>query len=272
RLLPIWFHIGASKELKKFNNHLHASCLRDNHNITSVSQLETTMKRYSPHHRQNKDCPCEHCLVDRTSYKCNKPFKCVKLAKEIMNCLLLKWHPNNCSPSYALNIAPEQSTENDDQGEANIKIFDPIFPSPDTLETGFRAFVKTQPQSTLPASQTTKPPGNPPQLINIVIAGTHQVNKDREYMSGGGAWISHDNPQNVSIKIPEPLAGPGAGEIGALLTVVTNLPKDAPIHCLIRSQKLRKDLTINLPRQEDAYWLEHPHKLLMTALVVSLRT
>ncbi|KAG1890712.1 uncharacterized protein F5891DRAFT_1197797 [Suillus fuscotomentosus] len=36
RELPVWFHIGASADLNKLNNHLYAACLRDNHLATST--------------------------------------------------------------------------------------------------------------------------------------------------------------------------------------------------------------------------------------------
>ncbi|KAG1763208.1 hypothetical protein EV702DRAFT_1051930 [Suillus placidus] len=64
RQLPVWFHIGASDDLNKLNNHLYATCLRDKHLATSVGHIETITTRNSPSHRQNKNCTCTNCSKD----------------------------------------------------------------------------------------------------------------------------------------------------------------------------------------------------------------
>ncbi|KAG1859326.1 hypothetical protein DFJ58DRAFT_658397, partial [Suillus subalutaceus] len=270
--LPIWFHIGASDNLKKYNNHIYAMCLREKHHITSVGQLENITLRHSPHHRQNKNCPCEHCTEDRMMLNCSKPFKCAKLAKDILECLLPKWHPQTSSPSYSLNIAPEQITGNDEnQNDQSNRIFDPTFPSPDSLEVGFQAFVTPRPPCTVAASQSQTQPWGTQQLVNVTIMGTHLVDKDGDYMSGGGAWFGQNDCCNIAVKMPPNMATPGAGEIGALLMAISNMPKNTPLHVTVKSSKLRKDLTINLTRHEDSDWLDHPNKELMVALVTNLR-
>lgn len=189
--LPAWFHIGTLHELNKLNNHLYATCLREKHRITSVGQIETIASRNSPLHRQNKNCLCIHCMQDRTISNCDKPFKCAKLAKDILKCILPKWCPQTSTHPYALNIAPEQITANDeDQNKKQLEIFNPTFPSPDSIESGFHAFITPNPPCTSSACQAPKPPSEPPHLTNIIITGMHQVDKDGTYVSGGGAWFS----------------------------------------------------------------------------------
>lgn len=66
----------------------------------------------------------------------------------------------------------------------------------------------------------------------------HLLNKNGDYMLEGGAWFGRDDDHNVSTNVPEHLAAPGAGEIGALLTTMSTLSKNAPLHVVIKSSKL----------------------------------
>lgn len=271
RQLPIWFHIGASENLKKLNNHLYASCLREKHHVTSVGQMELIATRNLPSHRQNKNCPCAHCSQDRTLVKCEKPYKCTKLARDILQCILPKWHPQTSSPPYSLNIAPEQITPGDDNENNHQKLFDPTYPSPNSLTDGFRVFTTSDSPCNISAQQVPKPSGEPPQLISIIITGTHKIDKDGYSVSGGGAWFGQNDHRNRSIKVPEHLAAPGAGEVGAILSTLSSLPVNAPLQLMIKSPSLRKNLTTNLINQEDVDWMDHPNRDLMKALVAQLR-
>ncbi|KAG2057195.1 hypothetical protein BDR06DRAFT_878365 [Suillus hirtellus] len=150
-------------------------------------------------------------------------------------------------------------------------IFDPTYPSPDSLSSGFRVFVSSNTPCNTPASQAPKPPGEQPQLSIITIADTHKVDKDGFHISGGGAWFGTNNPCNKSIKVPEHLAAPGTREIVAILSVISTLPTNISLQLMIKSSVLWKSLTTNLANLEDIDWLDHPNKTLMKSLVASLR-
>jgi hypothetical protein len=140
RQLPIWFHLGASDNIKKLNNHLYANCLRDNHKVRSVGELETLTRRQDPLHRKHKECPCHHCALDRTIL-CKKPFKCQQLAKDLLTCILPKWNPETSTTPYSLHISPEQIPSNRETDKSKAPImFDPTFPSPKSIDEGFRVF------------------------------------------------------------------------------------------------------------------------------------
>ncbi|KAG1849030.1 hypothetical protein F4604DRAFT_1497507, partial [Suillus subluteus] len=98
--------------------------------------------------------------------------------------------------------------------------FDPTFPSPDSLKAGFQAFVTPRPPCTITASQSQIQHQGTQQLINVTTTGTHLVDKDGDYMSGGGAWFRQNDCQNITVKMPPHMAAPGAGEIGALLMTI----------------------------------------------------
>ncbi|KAG1789813.1 uncharacterized protein HD556DRAFT_1213730, partial [Suillus plorans] len=219
RKLPVWFHLGASSDLNKLNNHLYANCLRQVHKVYTVGQLENLARRQDPDHKKNKECPCSHCSLDR-SIQCKKPFKCMQLMKRILTCILPKWNPATCTTPYMLTISPEQFTtignDQDDQDQTPC-IFNPVLPSPETLDEGFRIFSASDPPCTILASQTKVHQRAPPELIKITITGTHNVNKDGDHESGGSVWFRTRDTCNLSIKIPEELAAPGTGEAGALL-------------------------------------------------------
>ncbi|KAG2097016.1 uncharacterized protein F5147DRAFT_583770, partial [Suillus discolor] len=202
RRLPVWFHIGASNNLNKLNNHSYATCLREKHAVTSVGQLENITARQSPLHRQNKACTCKHCDHDRTSFNCKKPFKCAKLANEILKCILPKWHPKTCTNGYSLIISPEQIPP-ENNPEEKTEFFDPTFPSPESLKDGFRAFVTSKQPCTSSAIQSPITPGDIPHLTTITITSSHRINRDRNYVSGGGAFFGQDDARNLSVNLPE---------------------------------------------------------------------
>ncbi|KAG1745582.1 hypothetical protein EDD22DRAFT_786041 [Suillus occidentalis] len=150
-------------------------------------------------------------------------------------------------------------------------MFSPIFPSPKSICEGFRAFVTQKPPCTSPASQTPIPQRHTPGLAKIITIDTHQISDDGDHLSAGIAWFGEDDHRNVTVKLPEELASPGAGEIGALLVAISSLQADTPVHIHTKTSKLRKDLTVNLERLEDSNWVTHPNGNIMRALVAKLR-
>jgi hypothetical protein len=119
-------------------------------------------------------------------------------------------------------------------------MFDPTFPSPKSIDEGFRVFAARKPPCTSPASQAPTPLGLAPELIRITIVGAHQINKDGDHVSGGTAWFGNEDPRNISIKLSEELAGPGAGETGVLLMAISMLPTNAPLHISTNASNYEK--------------------------------
>ncbi|KAG2755616.1 hypothetical protein P692DRAFT_20869000 [Suillus brevipes Sb2] len=110
--------------------------------------------------------------------------------------------------------------------------FNPVLPSPETLDEtlddGFRIFSASNPPCATPASQTETHQRPPQELVKITITGTHNVNKDGDHKSGGCIWFGPRDTRNWTVKIPEELTAPGAGDTGALLTAITMLPPMPP--------------------------------------------
>ncbi|KAG2131064.1 hypothetical protein DEU56DRAFT_740303, partial [Suillus clintonianus] len=78
--------------------------------------------------------------------------------------------------------------------------------------------------------------------------------------------------RNLSVRIPERLASPGTGEITAILRAAQTTPLNSPLHVIVKSPRLRKDLTKNLRNLEDLNWSTPEHPTLMRSLVTNLRT
>lgn len=139
------------------------------------------------------------------------------------------------------------------------------------LEDGFKLFTASKPTCIHPAGQTKVRQRPSPELITITVAGTHHVNKHRDHEAGGCTWFENRDNHNLTIKLSEELATPGAGEAGALLTVINTLPLDTPLQLTLKSSGLRKALTTNLQRLKDTNWITHPHDRILRAIVVRLR-
>ncbi|KAG1720646.1 hypothetical protein EDB19DRAFT_1587964, partial [Suillus lakei] len=180
----------------------------------------------------HKECPCPHCTQDR-SIHCKKPFKCAQLAKDLLTCILPKWNPEMSAPPYTLHISPEQIPTNDtSDGDNTPAIFNPVFPSPKTLDKGFRVFVAQRPPCSSLVSQTPTPQRPTPELAKVIMADAHQINNDGDHVSAGMAWFSNEDPRNTSVKLSEDLAGPGAGEICALIATISTLQADIPLQII----------------------------------------
>ncbi|KAG2744933.1 hypothetical protein P692DRAFT_201721023, partial [Suillus brevipes Sb2] len=203
--LPMWFHLGASDDIKKLNNSPSANCLRENHDVRSVGETEIIATRQGIDHREHRECPCAQCAQDR-SRRCRNPPKCIKSAKELMSSILPKWNPITCSPHYTLHISPDQIPASEEANDNNVPlVFNPVFPSPESIEEGFRVFVTQSPPSSSAASQSPAPQGPIPDLAKVTIAEAYQISKDGDHISGGVAWFGDNDPRNILVKLPDNL-------------------------------------------------------------------
>lgn len=141
RQLPIWFHLGATPHLNKLNNYYYANCLRDNHRVSTVGDIENMIQQTSPNHKNRKECDCTLCTHDRTQYNCPKPFRCRKTATDILTCILPKWSPLTNIIKDAPDLTPDQLVSNDQaiKKKENV-LFNPALPTMSSIEDGFRAF------------------------------------------------------------------------------------------------------------------------------------
>ncbi|KAJ8592574.1 hypothetical protein M405DRAFT_692869, partial [Rhizopogon salebrosus TDB-379] len=139
--LPIWFHIGATSELNRLNNFYYAACLRDNHRISTVGQMEQAAASNDPQHRKQKECPCTKCEYGRTHYGCQKPFKCQETAQKVISCLPEKWYPDESTTEPTPELRLEQHiTNNETLRNGDVALFDNQLSLKGHVENGFRIF------------------------------------------------------------------------------------------------------------------------------------
>jgi hypothetical protein len=93
-MMPIWLHKYASKSAHRLALSGPGKCLRGNHHINTVGEMQRHAKRESfPGHNKRKNCTCEACFIARKSYGCHNPSKCYEKAGIIANTLPPKWDP-----------------------------------------------------------------------------------------------------------------------------------------------------------------------------------
>ncbi|KAG2337918.1 hypothetical protein BDR05DRAFT_894463, partial [Suillus weaverae] len=230
RQLPAWFHIGATSELNKLNNNLYVCCLMKNHKAITVGQIESIANRQLSSHHKNKNCQCDHCISDHDSLSCAKPFKCKKLACEILQCILPKWNLNTVCHKFNPDLSDKQHTSNEKALKTRDEVlFDPRLPMENCAEDKFRVFVKSGPPSISPASQAPPPRDAQTETLTAVIDSAYHIDQDGEHVSGAGIWINNQDLRNKQLRLPDQLAAPGAREIGALLHIAQTTPKSTPL-------------------------------------------
>ncbi|KAG1860932.1 hypothetical protein F4604DRAFT_1517677, partial [Suillus subluteus] len=231
RLLPIWFHLGAEERLNKLNNYYYAECLRERHKVRTLGEMEAISSRSSLLHRQNKDCICTYCESDRSNLGCKKPYKCKKLAKDILKCIKPKWDPNFKTTTHIPILSPDKITANNEAVKKGGAVtFQPALPTPASISNGFRIFTLKMPQSDRPAEQAAPSAQvNKATTLEIVVANKCIVDKNGDLISGGGVWFNNADDRNMSLKMSEDMAANNGGLVLTMLKVIKTIPKNMPI-------------------------------------------
>ncbi|KIJ09912.1 hypothetical protein PAXINDRAFT_17028 [Paxillus involutus ATCC 200175] len=268
RQLPIWFHIGATNELNKLNNHFYAPCLRDNHGVITVDHL---MKFTSLHatHQKWASCTCDDCVNARNNLSCAKPFKCFQLAANLLKCLPPQWNPGN-TLQY-----PTMTTTTDERREALHKrekiLFDPSATTSPPIENAFSVFSSIGSYPPEPAHRGPPPPDRTHKEVIAITCGEYRIDDDGDIVAGGGARLTNENEQDLSLKVEEHLATRNSGEILVITKLVKCTPKHHTLNLIAKTEQLVKDLTIDLQKWDHIGWLEHEDAEIMKPLVAALR-
>ena len=150
RELPIWHHLGLDDKQVR-NNGQREVCLRHNHGIISVGDLESFVARVMPgDHRSTKKCKCERCTMDHLS-ECALPYSCKLAALKLIDKLPPKWDPRileNQSASYPRDADP---SEDDTVNNGALITFNPDMTTRGCLAQGFRVFASPEREPRLPA-------------------------------------------------------------------------------------------------------------------------
>ena len=148
--LPIWYHMGALKKLRRMNNTVRGKCLRSSHKVRVVADLLPLRARHATDGEESPSisqtvpippCHCNHCEEDRRG-GCRDPRKCCEFAAELLEQVKPKWHPDHQPPGDELTLTTRRKTKNITAKLAGEDVtFDPSVTSDSPLEEAFRAFV-----------------------------------------------------------------------------------------------------------------------------------
>jgi hypothetical protein len=233
--MPIWFHMAGSKDLNILNNHYYSACLRENHDVQTVGQMNAFITKFTPQHRQRKECMCSECITDRAR-GCKKPFECRKLAKNILKCIPPKWHPNDDLTENVDSLTVREKEENAAAIINNEEIiFDPQVNLQGQIMSAMRVFTSgIDPDNCTPLGQPHMA-NNRPKKIYVITSGKHSINEDGDHISGGGVWFKNNTYPNMSIRPPEELSSIESGELSVILLVLKIVPKNKKLHFCILS-------------------------------------
>ncbi|EPS95049.1 hypothetical protein FOMPIDRAFT_1133206 [Fomitopsis schrenkii] len=110
--LPIWYHLGAVRKLRRLNNSPTSRCLRDNHGVVLVADLARVTRRecHAEARAAANDylpdaCDCAECTQDRAN-GCGHPLKCCHMADNLLAQIQPKWHPASPGPHDGLTHTP----------------------------------------------------------------------------------------------------------------------------------------------------------------------
>ncbi|EPS95585.1 hypothetical protein FOMPIDRAFT_48592 [Fomitopsis schrenkii] len=280
--LPIWYHLGATKKMRRLNNSPESECLRTNHAVTIVADIQKIATRqcfqrasesgndYIPN---NCSCPC--CERDRRA-GCRHPMKCCLAAKRALTEILPKWHPGEESPKDGLSLTKRREERNEDAfNEGGILTFNPSITQRGELENAFRVFVDPAVHNEPPATRRARGRIVNDETTKIHIVGRQKNSPLTERLPQGTGYA-----RCIEGDIRSALVQPareserefqGCGAAIAALGAALAAPRDAPLHYLLDSKDLINILFKNLPEWENEGWIGVRGATYIRALVNQLR-
>ncbi|KAJ7077991.1 hypothetical protein B0H15DRAFT_762500, partial [Mycena belliarum] len=227
--LPIWFHNGASSDLRRHNNTRNADCLRENHGVIKVGDVTNLINRNYICHSRRRNCACTPCKDDR-SQGCNAPYKCQEEAIKILDCLNEKWDPRKEIAPTNPDLLPDERDKNVQAlAEKEVLTFDPKVIMNGPSVDGYRIFCEDT--SDTPAHQMVAlDDEGEPSDETIFVGNSHKVNQDGEHISSGGIWYGQGDERNRTVRVPMDLASKESGKTAAVLYAIQNSPREASLH------------------------------------------
>ncbi|EPS98431.1 hypothetical protein FOMPIDRAFT_58886, partial [Fomitopsis schrenkii] len=145
--LPAWYHLGAINKTKNLNNKKTSECMRNNHGVRVVADLVTLTTRDHnttdwSNASEKTECTCEGCRNDERK-GCKNPVRCCEAAKEILDQLPPKWHPDREPQEDGLTLTTKRHGKNREAKENGSAIlFNPTVTERGGLTENFRIFTK----------------------------------------------------------------------------------------------------------------------------------
>ena len=280
--MPIWYHIGAEKHLRKLNNTAISKCLRNNHDVISVAALIDTIKGMGGCNLPNnsteepkENCACNTCK--RAKEKgCKHPRKCRQAAQKLLHHLPSKWNPEAPTPGDGLTLTKKRITENIHALQQGNKItFDPTVTERGDLTEAFRVFTEDQAINRPPALRQARGRTVEEETTSVWILDLHdkKPKEGTQERRGCLAYFGQNDPRNAIITEPTtPTSGKNVKEILiASLYAAKNTPRDAPLNMKTLNPILRTILNEKLKIWEEKGWIGIQIAPYVRALAATLR-
>ena len=279
--LPVWYHLGATKELRRLNNSKQGDCLRERHKVRVVAEAIHMAKRRCYVIARNNDylpdnCKCNDCNSDRAR-GCKKPWRCCHAAEDAIRTIQQKWHPDAESPKDGLTLTWRRKERNVTAlAENKALTFDPMLTQRGDLSSAFRAFVDPSVHKEPPATHRSRGRIVTAEscMVNIVC---HPLMEDLDaqgkHMGLGYAdCVKGDTRSAAVVPVLEgERESPACGAVAAALAATLAAPRDAPLHFLLETEDLISMLFQKLPKWEDEGWIGVQGATYLKALVNQLR-
>ncbi|KAH9830055.1 uncharacterized protein C8Q71DRAFT_691735, partial [Rhodofomes roseus] len=143
--LPVWYHISASKHLRRLDNTTISKCLRMTHGATTVADITRIARHDTPivmnDNSNDISCTCIDCASERR-LGCQDPLKCKDAARRLIRLLEQKWNPTIDSPNDGLTLTKKRLDINAKAIESGDAVtFNPSVTERGGLTEAFRVFV-----------------------------------------------------------------------------------------------------------------------------------
>ncbi|EPS94214.1 hypothetical protein FOMPIDRAFT_1134770 [Fomitopsis schrenkii] len=275
--LPIWYHLGATKKLRRMNNTKTGDCLRLNHGVRTVADvLRVTNRdcyrdaRESRNDYVPEDCACPQCEEDRRQ-GCKHPRKCCRAADRALEEVRPKWHPDEPLPQDGLSLTQRRHDANADALESDGTLtFDPSLTERGDLDIAFRAFVDPRIHDEPPAVRRATG-----RVVTAEACTMYIVGQPGEGAPAGTGFASCERggirSPLVQPTIDSERDAPESGTVVATLGAVLAAPRDAPLHLVLGTKHLIAALFQHLHEWEDEGWIGVKGAAYLKALVNQLR-
>ncbi|GJE94639.1 transposon TX1 uncharacterized protein [Phanerochaete sordida] len=274
--LPVWYHIGADKHLRRVGNSRQSTCLREVHDVRTVGDLlrilqRTRETRYG--HANTRECQCAFCTADREE-GCSSPHLCCTTAQALLRDLDPKFHPYKRGHVDGLSLTRRRKEHNRRADRDTDLLFDPSLTETGELDRIFRVFVDKDALMREPAYRPPRGITIENEAVTAYTDGSCMNNGDLDASAGLGVWFSEGNPLNVSERVPGETQSNQVGEILAIRAAALQVPPFAPLHIVTDSQYAQSGLIHHLRRWEDRGWIgvKNAAAFKQTAAVLRQRT
>ncbi|KAJ3507816.1 hypothetical protein NMY22_g16814 [Coprinellus aureogranulatus] len=288
RELTLWYHPGRSCDYTTPNNGSYAECLRNNHLLYSVGDIEWFVENFphppvhlAPASSDESDfedepvtrpCECDKCSVT-CAMGCKNPHKCHKVATEYLDSLYAKWHPKSNDPNLEEIISDYKTLREHDPPEDEHR-FDPALDDFLEVKHGFRILDPLGPKTWKSISMDLKRPNLTDETWIDAHLGASTLGNNTMSCATFGAVIETTPPTNLQGKIPVnlPISHNNAVALG-LIEILDTFGESGNIRIHLASKHMTDSLTNKLSHYEDTDWAYHDVDAnLMRNLVSRLRT